>query len=61
MSQISCKYPNPDPTSNVVTPKLTRLVSWRLFYPKCSKLNQLCAGGKPAYLCAMTVCRQQLW
>jgi hypothetical protein len=61
MSSITCKYPNPDPTTKTAMPKLTKQVTKRLFYPKCSKLNSLCAGGKPAYVCGTTICAQHLW
>ena len=63
MANILCKYPNanPDPAARAAMPKLSKLVSWRLFYPKCSKINSLCAGGKPAYVAATTICAQRIW
>ena len=56
-----CTFKNPDPTKVIAQPKVSRLVKWRLFYPNCSNINLLCQAGSPAYLCAMTICRQHIW
>lgn len=40
---------------------VTAHVTWRLIYPDCRRPNILCQAGNPAYLPAVTVCRQRLW
>ena len=36
-------------------------VTWRIFYPQCPKINQLCNPRAGAYVCAATVCRLGLF
>jgi hypothetical protein len=35
-------------------------VTWRFFYPSCSKLNRMCSGNG-AYVAAITVCNLRLF
>lgn len=58
---IICAYPNPDRAAALVEPKISRVVTWRLVYPGTPKPNQIARGGSPAYLAAVTVCRQRIW
>lgn len=36
-------------------------VTWRLFYPNCPRLNQLCNPLSGAYVSAVTVCQLSLF
>lgn len=38
-----------------------KYVTWRFFYPKCPKINQLCNPQAGAYVAAVTVCNQRLF
>jgi len=38
-----------------------RTVTWRLFYPRCPKVNFFCNPVAGAYVAAITVCAQRLW
>lgn len=57
---MKCYYEYYDPaTKTNVT--ATGTVIWRLFYPKCPKVNSLCDPTAGAYVPAITVCLQHLW
>jgi hypothetical protein len=36
-------------------------VTWRLVYPSCSKMNQMCNNLAGAYVPAVTVCQMRLF
>ena len=60
---MKCQYPNPDPHTAALVPRLTREIEppMRLFYPNCAKVNLLCQAGSPAYLSGVTICAQRIW
>lgn len=36
-------------------------VTWKLFYPACPKVNQLCSPFNGAWVAAITVCNLRLY
>ena len=53
---MTCKYINRDGDT------ITTTVTWRVFYPRCPKVNNNnCSSKAGAYVSAVTVCRQRLF
>jgi len=52
---MRCKYTNAQGQSAY------RTVTWRMFYPRCPKVNFFCNPLAGAYVAAITVCNQRLW
>lgn len=52
---IKCRY-----TDSLGVNRIS-YVTWRLMYPNCSKVNQLCNALSGAYVPAVTVCTLKLF
>lgn len=63
---MTCTYDNPeyDPLAGSGPASIEtydRLVTWRVFYAACPKVNLLCSSTSYGYVAAATVCQQALW